>query len=387
MNLTPYFDLGGTLREKQAADTLSWIKPMLPLFGITRVAHITGLDNIGIDVTTCMRPNAKHLSVAQGKGLTRELAEISAIMESIESFHAENPPPVAFSASYREMKNQLNSACVVPSYFSQGFFNKKNIEDYVFNWTKGIEITSQKPIYVPHILTCIDSTIDRPEYAFMNISSNGLAAGNTKEEALCHGLYEVIERDALFHWQQISHEQRKLTALDISSINHDINAPLLVKIKKTNINVKLWHITSPVGVPTFHCAIVEKNIFRRLNVFTGTGTHLSKDIALSRAITEAAQGRLTCISGNRDDIFIDFYQEHEEKSFQNNAIEEGYLNYNKIPQLDFENSFSSNIKQIVTLLQMQGFNEIMYVEHTKPAFGVPVVQVFVPKLMFNGTRM
>lgn len=382
-----HYDLGGTLRERQAAETLDWVRPMLPLFGITRVAHITGLDNIGIAVTTCMRPNAKHLSVSQGKGHTKELAEISAIMESIESFHAENSPPISFMATYHEMKKQFNYPSVDPSYFNQGAFNKKGIKNYLFGWTEGFEIATKNKIYVPHILTCIDSSIDRPEYAFMSVSSNGLAAGNTKEEALCHGLYEVIERDALYQWQQLSYKNRKLTTVDISTIFHDINASYISKIKKANIDIKLWNITSPIGIPTFHCAITDKNIFRELNVFTGTGTHLSKDIALSRAITEAVQGRLTCITGCRDDVFIDFYQEGDEITTHKNDIENGGLDYNAIPEIDYDKSFSSTINLIICLLQNQGYKQIIYVDHTKSEFNVPVIQIFVPGLMFNGARM
>jgi ribosomal protein S12 methylthiotransferase accessory factor YcaO len=47
---------------------------------------------------------------------------------------------------------------------------------------------------------------------------------------------------------------------------------------------------------------------RNLGIFTGTGTHLAKSVALSRALTEAAQARLTSISGNRDDILPKYYQ-------------------------------------------------------------------------------
>ena len=46
--------------------------------------------------------------------------------------------------------------------------------------------------------------------------------------------------------------------------------------------------------------------------FAGSGCHLDPHIALTRAITEAAQSRLTCIAGTRDDL-----PSHEEDLFAN----------------------------------------------------------------------
>ena len=88
-------NLGGTVREMAAEETFKRLKPHLAEFGITRVADITGLDTIGIPVLTVVRPLARSLSVSQGKGVTRDLAAVSGVMESIEMFHAEQrrPPP------------------------------------------------------------------------------------------------------------------------------------------------------------------------------------------------------------------------------------------------------------------------------------------------------
>src|ERR1043166_4309997 len=88
-------DLGGTIRESAAKETLARLKPMLPEFGIARLANITGLDTIGIPVWTVVRPLGRSLSVSQGKGVTAELAMLSGIMENIEVFHAEKRLPEA----------------------------------------------------------------------------------------------------------------------------------------------------------------------------------------------------------------------------------------------------------------------------------------------------
>jgi ribosomal protein S12 methylthiotransferase accessory factor YcaO len=62
---------GGTVRERTAEEALDRLKPLLPEFGITRIADVTGLDTIGIPVMTVVRPLARSLSVSQGKGLRK----------------------------------------------------------------------------------------------------------------------------------------------------------------------------------------------------------------------------------------------------------------------------------------------------------------------------
>ena len=97
----------GTHRAIPPAQTLQRIQPLLPIFGITRIADLTRLDRVGLPVVQCVRPNARSLSVSQGKGLDLISAKVSALMESIETFHAETIElPLRFAAyedlCYRE---------------------------------------------------------------------------------------------------------------------------------------------------------------------------------------------------------------------------------------------------------------------------------------------
>lgn len=87
------YDLGGTIRARHPEETLRIIQPYIKKAGITRIASLTGLDNIGIPVYTCIRPNSKNLSTSQGKGITDSLAMCSAYMEAIEHYYSENVVP------------------------------------------------------------------------------------------------------------------------------------------------------------------------------------------------------------------------------------------------------------------------------------------------------
>src|SRR5215469_9766205 len=80
---------GSTDRLVAPVATMTRVHPLLPVMGITRIANITGLDHIGVPVVVVCRPNSRSLAVSQGKGLDLMSAKVSALMESIEAYHAE----------------------------------------------------------------------------------------------------------------------------------------------------------------------------------------------------------------------------------------------------------------------------------------------------------
>ena len=72
--------------------------------GISRLADVTGLDRIGIPVVMACRPNARSLAVSQGKGLDRDAARASALMEAIELYHAERIASPLKLSSWNELR-------------------------------------------------------------------------------------------------------------------------------------------------------------------------------------------------------------------------------------------------------------------------------------------
>ncbi|MFC6544829.1 YcaO-like family protein [Nonomuraea salmonea] len=88
--------LPGTDRARDPAATLTMARRAARAVGVTRVADITRLDTVGIPTFQAIRPASRTLAVSQGKGVTPDLARLSAIMESIELWHVEQslPPDV-----------------------------------------------------------------------------------------------------------------------------------------------------------------------------------------------------------------------------------------------------------------------------------------------------
>ncbi|MEM1244398.1 MAG: YcaO-like family protein [Pseudomonadota bacterium] len=380
-----YFDLGGTLRAQTPEQTLDWLQTKLDTMGITRVANITGLDNIGIFVSTCIRPNSKHLSVSQGKGINANLAQISAMMEAVEGFHIEQRKPPALRGSYLHL--HPDHAVIHPNRFIATDF-QPDLSDYPLDWIAVANLFDKQNYYLPQILFCLDTTLPQPEFNFFNVSSNGIAAGNTLVEAQCHALYELIERDSLARWQQLSDAQLAATKVNLNSISDEHICHLLEQFQQAKIQVELWEITSQIGVPAFQAAIHENNALRRLNLFTGSGAHLCKNIAALRALTEAAQSRLTLISGNRDDIFPSYYQtlQIESKTSSVVSLEAGQRDFQNCTSFSLPENFTAQLQLILSLLKQQEIEAVFMLDHSLAEINIPVVQLIIPELLFNGER-
>lgn len=369
-----YLNLGSTIRACVPDMTLKKLKPILNKIGVTRIANVTGLDHIGIPVAVCMRPNSKHLSVSQGKGVSWELAQVSAIMEAVESYHAENPCEPDLIGTYRVLKSHFE--LVDPNYLCRGFF-KLNEEYHELGWMKGINLINDQLVYVPFDAICLDSSRLRPETAIFNASSNGLAAGNTMTEAILHGLYEVIERDALWHWQQLSEKDKVATQINLDSIRSTMNRELVDQLLTVNMKIKIWDISSTINLPAYYCMIADVDRIRNLGAFTGSGAHLYREVALTRAILEAAQARLTFITGTRDEIFPYFYGT-KYLDFSLDDFQSGKLEFNYGDDQLIKTSFEENLNEITRRLQEKNFSQLIVVNHTKSILNIPVVHILVP---------
>src|SRR5690349_14780816 len=62
----------GTHRAVAPAETFARFARHARALGITRIADVTGLDYLGLPVFMAVRPNARSLSVCQGKGLDHD---------------------------------------------------------------------------------------------------------------------------------------------------------------------------------------------------------------------------------------------------------------------------------------------------------------------------
>ncbi len=341
---------------------------------------MTGLDRIGIPVAMCVRPNARSLSVSQGKGVTRDLARTSAVMESIELYHAEHVRPPELVASYEEIRRRYRT--VDPRRLKPGSRWAAYKPSRKMAWIKGADLASGDAILVPRVILDFHASGAHPDAGVLGTDSNGLASGNDWWEAVCHGLFEVIERDCEWRWRRLSRTARQRRLLNNETIESPLLRSLLDRCLQAEIEPRIWDMTSDLGLPAYHCILWEAQGWRPLGPYFGAGCHVSKEVALSRALTEAAQSRLTYIAGSRDDLFPHSYDARraQRASEAREPFPPGTLDFRERPPLPLMGTFEDDVHDAVNRLVGAGFPHVVVVDLTRPDFDIPVVRVVVPGL-------
>ncbi|WP_300061578.1 YcaO-like family protein [uncultured Roseobacter sp.] len=384
MDLTAHIEkqlLGGSQRICPAEQTLARILPHKDAFGITRLANVTGLDRVGLPVVIAIRPNARSIAVSQGKGMSLAHAKASALMESIEIWHAEHIDRPLYYASVADLAPRhrfVDLARLPRTPRPQPPRTERQ------HWITARDILSDEDRLVPFEMVHADYTYPAiGEAGCYPASTNGLASGNHVMEAICHGICEVIERDALALWHARPVAHRARTRLDAESIT---DAPLrasLARFAQAGLAVAIWEITTDLGVPSF-MAVVQEPQSESGHLGLGSGTHPDPTIALHRTLNEAAQTRLNYISGAREDLF------HAEFTAAGRAAKTDAFADLLLPpphQRRFDSGAGARLADLhadlawlQSRLQGTGIEEICVVDLTRAPFDIPVVRVIIPGL-------
>jgi ribosomal protein S12 methylthiotransferase accessory factor len=284
-------DGSGAHRECAPEQTYERLRPYFRHIGITRVADLTGLDRVGLPVYDAIVPRSNDsLSAYHGKGLTPIDAKTSAVMEAAERFAGGLPLRPTAVAAYSDLAT-AGRAVMHPAELNIQLLPQYR-DDLPIYWVTGHDLFTDQPVLVPHgAVSYVDSPGEPPCYELT--TSNGLASGNSLEEAICHALCELIERDAMTAFEvvgerlgeilgaDLAHADQPL--IDLDTVPPRVLAPV-AKFRDAGVELRLVSITSDIGVPAVVAATAEG--------CRGYGTHPDLEVALIRAITECAQSRV-----------------------------------------------------------------------------------------------
>lgn len=371
----------GARRACPPEETWARLRPLLPVFGISRVANITGLDRIGIPVFTACRPNSRSLSVFQGKGLTNDAARVSAVMEAFETWCAESiDRPLRF-ASVDEMRftYPLVDLAALPLASVEGLDSGRP-----FLWIEGEDLMGGAKLWLPYETVHANYALPEPPHsAAFAATTNGLASGNTRDEALLHALMEVIERDAVTLWKLGTHAWAGSRAIRPETVSDPACRWLIDRFAAAGIDLAIFDVTSDLGVPAFLCLIDDPS-GETGAAELGCGAHPAPEVALVRALSEAAQARATFIAGAREDIPDEDYtaEARQGRSAAAQAVLAGLhpeRSFAEVRSIE-RASFAGDIEAVLQALAGVGLHEAVAVEIGKPAFGLAVVRVVVPGL-------
>jgi ribosomal protein S12 methylthiotransferase accessory factor YcaO len=393
----PKYASHGVVRTVPPAETIRRVTPLMAAIGVTRVAEVTGLDRVGIPNFTAVRPRelGEGISYYNGKGLTKLAAHAGALMEAVERQAAEFCDLPVLYGTFEEMQRQ--AAAVDPAQIIVPRTTDYR-PDMRLEWVEGYDLLSGKPTYLP--LNTVVCPYEPPP-GRLNLffaSSNGLASGNTMEEALCHALCEVIERDAT----AVSDTSKNLAPtvgnllakmglpasaalsrntpigrlIDVDSLPPR-TLTLVRRLRRARLLIYLRDVTSTCRIPTFDCSIVERRLDGRHLVHGGAGCHPDARVAVTRALTEAAQSRVGHIQGGREDldrIVGNPPPFDPEELFGGGEL----VDFSTVKSYEHD-YIDDEIRFLLKRLGEDGFAQVVAVDMTRPDVGVPVVRVVIPR--------
>jgi YcaO-like protein with predicted kinase domain len=374
----------GTHRCVPPAETLRRFSPHMRTLGITRLADVTGLDAIGLPVHVAIRPTSRALSTAQGKGLDHDSAKASALMESIESWHAEHTELALVHDSHRALARRHPTADPGALPANAGAAPRRDVP---YLWARGWDVLNATWTYVPFELVTSNFVFPPGYRPTFSVTSNGLASGNHALEAVTHAICEVIERDAHTLWSLRAAGDQRASAIDLATVDDAACREVLARLERAGVSVRAWDITSDIEVPAYACQIFEppgRTRWRTLGPAAGFGCHLSPAVALLRALTEAVQSRLTMISGSRDDLLGRAYDQLGDRDGNRRAWEalsriDGVVRFSSRAAID-QPTFEGDVEALSARLRRAGITSAIAVDLSRADLGVPVVKVVIPGL-------
>jgi ribosomal protein S12 methylthiotransferase accessory factor len=287
---------------------------LLPRVGISRLADVSGLDQLGVAVCLAVRPNSRGISTSQGKGFSGQQAKISALMESLESWHAERIRQPVFAGSMRQAKDE--GLLVLPLAH---FPHRPTRLPLVQSPTQLIEMTrlsTGQQAWAPLDCVSTDFTFDWQQPPIFMRSSNGLAAGCSLEQAGLHALTEVVERHHVQHWW-LQHGLFQPAVQLTASAEPKLQA-LLQRCAQLQLKVLLWDLSAAAVWSCVAVLLIAQPDGQSAasGLFTGYGCQPDLALAIQSAVLEAVQSRLTLITGSRDDLDYPQYQLCRQSEFQ-----------------------------------------------------------------------
>lgn len=379
----------GCHRGRAPAETLARAERWKTRCGVTRVANVTGLDRIGYPVFVAIRPNARSLATAQGKGPDETSARASALMESIEMWHAENIDVQRVHGSYADLSPRM--PVLDPDLLPRP--EGANIHaEQPLAWIEGHDLLTGEALWVPLETATLDLVLAPSQRHAFPPTSNGLASGNSLIEAIVHGLCEVIERDSVHLWQEKGGASLSHLRVDSSAVEDASCRAALDRLRDAGVLCALWDVTSDVGAPAYAAEILDDTtdpFAIRTGAFGGYGCHPAPEIALLRAITEAIQSRLTFISGSRDDLFRDRYRAPRDllathAGALRRGTARGVLSERESLATD---TFEGDLRRLLDRVARIGIQHVIAVDLSRPDMDLSVVKVIVPGLLPQRTAL
>jgi ribosomal protein S12 methylthiotransferase accessory factor len=355
------------------------------------------------------RDNNINVLVCSGKGTSKKLCEASAYSELIERILSKNSLiSHLIKIKIKKLKKYEKNKIDINDFFKK-YPIKKIPKNRFDNWVKSFSIIDKKNIGIP--------------YSFIeNISKpNGLAAGNSLEEAISQAFCEICERYSL-----IEHLIKKIPAptIDQRTIKNKKIINFIKYFNSINHNVEIKDFTLKNKVPVMGVLFTNNNViknklliksvyYKTLNV----GSHFNIEEAIIRCFTEKIQNHAGIVENmiepgklilklNKNIYkinFLDQYFSEKEnfkilKNFKKTKYHQPFLlsgrsleNFKFLERKNIKNIKISDLKSFVTKDFLEEVKQIkniainnkwkiLVVDHSIKECPIKVVRVIIPSI-------
>jgi ribosomal protein S12 methylthiotransferase accessory factor len=341
--------------------------------------------------------------VCEGKGVTPELAEASAHAELAERFSAGlffpvfeeqvrfNVPALCSEETHRFLNYEW-----MPGYIcahQDALENPLRIEGLLANEThltdkdiQDIKDSRMAKHWVDGYSLVREETVKVPVNFIAYIhGSNGMAAGNTVEEAMIQATCEIFERHAQI---QIIKPEKIVPTIDLDSVHDPLIVDMIRLYHESNVDIKIKDLSFDGLLPGIGVLFTNNNLrpdrMEHRMLIAGASFHL--DEGLRRCLLEGVQGRETLraprpqldgpvVHKSRVNDFyllmrcgvcmkdISFLEQGETKTYKNIKIRD----------------ILGEIEEIKSICKRFNTDWII-LNHTHPVLDFPVVRVIIPQV-------
>ncbi|HEX2763728.1 MAG TPA: YcaO-like family protein [Allosphingosinicella sp.] len=272
-------------RQIPAAETISAIRPYFEKFDIEGFIEHTpdGIDLIRSVEILRGNPRSGYLNLGKGFGIEAALA--SGYMEAIEMATIEQPPKIEIIPLGDVNKDVPVYSAVTKACSPAGSVASGNALRPVM---RGVDLLTGAEICG----FCAEYYLaDHPSDSDEQISTNGLASGNSVAEARLHAVYEIIERHVGSRHFRGAGDVKRLDVRDAPPAF----LQAVAQIESLGGHCETFQLGRLFGVSVVQCTWVLERASEdpQPRVNFGWGAHHSLAIAAARAVSEAVQAYAT----------------------------------------------------------------------------------------------
>lgn len=224
-----------------------------------------------------------------GRSFKMEGVEASALLEGLERYSGMKPRKR--KSIVHESYLDIAETSVNPEDFIlhkrddiEEFGLSKYDEKKAYNWVWAYSWKNKQPVLIPEQVAYFDVNKDTSEKRFIYDTSNGVALGGSRQEAILYGLYELIERDAfLLAW----FNKYRPVKIDIHSIKNEKILETIRLVEFNGYRLHLFDITTENRVPAVWIVIENPNKDAKVRSYHAAGAHTNPYKAIEGGLVEA----------------------------------------------------------------------------------------------------